>query len=232
MSGSGERPGHIPSAALASEPRIGEANSTSGAPKIALQQSGRAIVTSGPTLPYPVQQYQMFLDVHDLPSSQSWLALYQVHEDLRLVRCWSNVAVVRGDMTYLVGVAPPGFDSIYPGMADSDVDRTQAVVPMTTSLSLTPRSLSSLCANIVHPATKAHFRCITVAIVDRDSTTAYYRVFDTFDEIVHPQWKQKKARFVAAEEGDLADAVAGGSVDGTDDSASAAGDSDSELDSE
>lgn len=33
---------------------------------------------------------------------------------------------------------------------------------------------------------------MTVAIVDDDSTTAYYRIFDRFDEIVHAQWKVKK----------------------------------------
>lgn len=35
-------------------------------------------------------------------------------------------------------------------------------------------------------------RCITLAVVDDDSTAAYYRVFSSFDEIVHPQWKRMK----------------------------------------
>lgn len=140
----------------------------------------------------PLKMFHDFLRSHNLRSCRNSLALYQVHEDLRLVRFWSGLRVVPAEIPYLTGVAPREFDSVFPSITDVHVDRTQAVVPLTTDASLTPRSMTAMCANVVHPDTKAVLRCITVAIVDRDSTTAYYRVFSNFDEIVHPQWKQKK----------------------------------------
>lgn len=182
---------------------------------------------AGVSLPHPLKLCQDFLTSHCLRSTRSCLALYQVHEDLRLVRCWSALRVVNAETPYLFGVAPNGFDSVFPNAADTLVDRTQAVVPMTTDIALTPRIMSTLCSSIVHPETRATFRCITVAIVDRDSTTAYYRVFNKFEEIVDLQWKQKKARSVGAGGGlevDAANVIASDAEDNTDESGSSSGD--------
>lgn len=171
----------------------------------------------------PVKLYNDFLSVHNLPSCRNSMALYQVHEDLRLVRFWSALRVVCAEIPYLLGVAPSDFDSVFPNFTDTRIDRTQAVVPMTTDASLTPRSMTAMCSNIVHPETRGALRCITVAIVDRDSTTAYYRVFNNFDEIVHSQWKQKKLASAGADgdeeigKVDTAD-ISGDSGSSTDDS--------------
>lgn len=181
----------------------------------------------------PVARYRDFLRAHSLADRRSSLVVFQVHEDLRLTRGWSGLQVVNGEMTYLVGTAALGFDSVFPGTVDAEVDRTQAVVPMATDLPLTPRILSDLCAGVVHPVTRGPLRCVTVAIVDRDSTTAYYRVFEKFDEIVHTQWKQKRPRTAGGEGGGGGDededaADAGATSDDSGSAASASDDSDSD----
>lgn len=82
------------------------------------------------------------------------------------------------------------------GDSDDD-DATQAVVSIASSAVLTPETLRNICNDCgVHPRTGAKLRCVTLAIVDDDSTTAYYRIFDQFSEITHPQWKRKKRRRV------------------------------------
>lgn len=172
----------------------------------------------------PLKLYHEFLRAHNLRSCRNSLALYQVHEDLRLVRFWSALRVVQAEIPYLTGVAPNDFDSVFPNVTDVHVDRTQAVVPMTTDASLTPRSMTAMCSDIVHPETKAALRCITVAIVDRDSTTAYYRVFSKFDEIVHPQWKQKKLTSTGVDGDDDCGVVNAADISG--DSGSSSDDSD------
>lgn len=142
----------------------------------------------------PFRAFEAFTTTHSLPHGDPLTAVtYQVHEDLRLIRRWTGLRVVRGKLQrpYLAGSAAPNFDSVFPAAADG-VDRTQAVLPMSTAERLTPRVLKELCAGVVHPDTGARLRCVTVAIVDDDSTTAYYRVFDAWEEIVHPQWKMKK----------------------------------------
>jgi Sen15 protein len=147
-----------------------------------------------PIFPKAVRNYYNFLSSHNLADNMSSAALYQVHEDLRLIRGWSNLRVSKSPRLSIFGVAAPGFDSIFPDPVDETNDRMQAVVPVPTEAHLTPRILAQMCTGMRHPDTNGELRCITVAIVDRDSTTAYYRVFERFDEIIHPQWKQKKPR--------------------------------------
>jgi hypothetical protein len=148
--------------------------------------------------PKAVLNYFNFLSVHHLDDNRASAALYQVHEDLRLIRGWSNLRVLKSPRPSIFGVAAPGFDSIFPDSVHETKDRTQAVVSIPTEEQLTPRILAEMCASLRHPDTNDVLRCITVAIVDHDSTTAYYRVFERFDEIVHPQWKQKKSRAMIA----------------------------------
>jgi Sen15 protein len=145
-------------------------------------------------LPKAIANYMKFLEIHGLSDNRISAAVYQVHEDLRLIRGWSKLRVLQSTRLGLLGVAAPGFDSVFPESSDGTMDRIQAVIPIATEEQLTPRMLSEMCSTIRHPDTGACFRCVTVAIVDQDSTTAYYRVFTNFEEIVHPQWKQKKSR--------------------------------------
>lgn len=142
----------------------------------------------------PLENVLSFLSRNSLADNLSSSVLYQVHEDLRLVRKWTNMRVVKGaKRTYLVGSAAHAYDSVFPG-ASQDVDRTQIVVPIAKSEMLSPRILNGICEDCRHPETGETLRCVTVAIVDDDSTTAYYRIFNKWEEIVHPQWKQKKKR--------------------------------------
>lgn len=144
--------------------------------------------------PKSIHCYLDFLQRHGMVESRSSLAVYQVHEDLRLVRGWCNLRVVNDATVFLLGTAAPGFDSVFPGEVDPAMDRTQAVVPLQNNVTLSPRLLFDMGKGIKNPMSHVPFRCITLAIVDSDSTTAYYRIFNTFDEIVHPQWKTKKAK--------------------------------------
>lgn len=164
------------------------------APPEALTESGAAENMLPFTLPKAVIYFLDFLSLHNLTNDCSSAALYQVHEDLRLIRGWSRIRVVSSPRLYLLAVAPAGFDSVFPGASASGIDRTQAVIPVTTDERLSPRRLDSLCDSVRHPDSGSRFRCITLAIVDQDSTTAYYRIFSDFTEIVHPQWKLKKTK--------------------------------------
>lgn len=146
----------------------------------------------------PLEHLLSFLSKNELPDNLNTSVLYQVHEDLRLVRKWTNLRVVQGPTrVHLAGCAAVTYDSVFPGREDTEAsgeDRTQVVMPISTSEMLSPRKLKELCKECVHPETGNNLRCMTIAIVDDDSTTAYYRIFDNFAEIVHPQWKQKKKR--------------------------------------
>lgn len=142
----------------------------------------------------PLIQYQAFRSQNELPDTQQTIVLHQVFQDLGHIRKWTNLRVAKSETrTYLAGSAPSGYDSVFPGRADEkDLDRTQLVVPVPSSEMFSPRAMQLLCRECLHPETKLELRCITLAIVDDDSTTAYYRIFDKWQEIVHPQWKMKK----------------------------------------
>lgn len=144
-------------------------------------------------LPNPIRQYHDFIATHSLPDTPATAALHQVHDDLLLARGWTDLRVQRtGTILYLLGCAAPAFDSVFPPPVAPGTDRSQAVLPIITDARLTPRTLSGICAGITHPQTHEPFRCVTAAIVECDGTTAYYRIFGDFDEIVDAQWKQLK----------------------------------------
>lgn len=143
----------------------------------------------------PLDRLFAFLKRNDLPDNVASSVLYQVHEDLRLIRKWTNLRVVQGSARpYLAGSAAAAFDSVFPRRKDDDVDSTQVVMPISVQETLSPRKLREISVMCIHPETGRKPRCVTIAVVDDDSTTAYYRIFDSFAEIVHPQWKQKKKR--------------------------------------
>lgn len=144
--------------------------------------------------PKAVSRFFEFLRDHELAHDGMSSAVYQVYQDLAFVRGWTNLRVLRGERTVIYGIAPADFDSVHPKATYTGGDRTQAIVPIPVFETLSPRILESIGSSIRHPDTGAALRCVTIAIVDTDSTTAYYRVFTDFDEIVHPQWKQKKAQ--------------------------------------
>lgn len=170
----------------------GKADPTPENSPVAPQASGTP--ERSPPMSKAISAYLEFLRRHDMIDSRESMVLCQVHEDLRLVRGWCNLRIVKGPRVFILGSAAPGFDSVFPGEGHESMDRTQAVVPLSKSVSLSPQLLSNMCFEIRDPASDTPFRCITLAIVDYDTTTAYYRIFNSFDEIVHPQWKTKKAK--------------------------------------
>lgn len=145
-------------------------------------------------LPKAIQAFHSFLAVNSLPENTASAIVYQVHEDLRLVRGWSEIRIVCRPRIFLLAVAPPAYDAVFPNCCSPGIDRTQAVLPISTTEFLSPRVLDNICHEVRHPEKGNRFRCVTVAIVDQDSTTAYYRIFADFSEITHPQWKQKKRK--------------------------------------
>lgn len=148
--------------------------------------------------------YRVFLAQHNLSDGIQALTVFQTLEDLQHVRRWTHLRVhSRYSVVYLTGEAPPLFDAVYvhrhqanghSGEKDHATNPTQVVVPLTVDQKLSAKKLKSLCDICVNPDTGRKTRCITVAIVDDDTTTAYYRVFSDFSEIVHDQWKVKKRR--------------------------------------
>lgn len=132
-------------------------------------------------------RYAQFLEQAGLPDGDEAQTVHQVHEDLRLVRKWSDVQVRPGVPATITGVAPAHLDAVFP--RSERADRTRVVLPIASDASLTVAELHALCSRASH----AH-RCVTLALVDDDSTTAYYRAFTTWNEIVHPQWKMKRER--------------------------------------
>lgn len=143
----------------------------------------------------PIYAYEYFLKENRLRDSDKVQRVYQVYQDLLLIRKWTNIRVsVKNSCVYLAGSAASAFDSVFPGEQCNNMDRTQVIVPMSSWDEVRPTQLQRLCKTCVHPETGKELRCITLAIVDDDSTTAYYRIFNKWDEIVHPQWKMKKDR--------------------------------------
>ena len=126
--------------------------------------------------------------------------VHQVHEDLRLVRKWSNLSVQHSaERAVLNGIAPPQLDAVFP-QTDEHTDRTRVVLPLASDSNMTVAELHALCERTID---NNKHRCVTLALGDDDSTTAYYRAFTQFNEIVHPQWKTKKER--AGAPGDIED---------------------------
>ncbi|PXF49999.1 hypothetical protein BWQ96_00159 [Gracilariopsis chorda] len=144
--------------------------------------------------PKPIQSFMSFLISNGLQDCDQAQVLYQVFQDLRLIRKWTGLRVSqRASRPYLAGSAAAAFDSVYKDKdMDKGEDRTQVVVPVSAWEELSALDLQALCRECVHPETGEQLRCMTLAIVDDDSTTAYYRIFSTWEEIVHPQWKMKK----------------------------------------
>lgn len=148
----------------------------------------------------PGKLYESFLQNNKLQDNANSLIIYQAYQDLKLIRKWTNVKIHH---SYITGIAPPLYDSVFPHRkeqvqhdkidkidddGDSNDEYEQVIVPISSDTMISPVELQGLCA--VHSKKKAT-RCVTLAVVDEDSTTAYYRIFNQFDEIVHPQWKQK-----------------------------------------
>ena len=145
----------------------------------------------------PLMRYDEFCSTNRLPDSHETIVLFQVYQDLIYLRKWTNVRVAKSpSRSYLAGSAPAGFDSVFPGRGDKepDLDRTQVIVPVCSTDTFAPRSLQGICRECVHPEKHHPMRCITLALVDDTSNTAYYRIFDKWSEIVHPQWKMMKKR--------------------------------------
>lgn len=170
-----------------------------------------------------MKAYDDFLSNEDLCDDQQGAAVFQVYEDLRRVRCWSDLRVHRTSLgqPFLTGVAPPMHDSVFPGLgteleaneqAREVVDRTQAVVPVEAAATLSASWLSGLGRQVLPPGRTDALRCVTLAVVDEDSTTAYYRILTSWSEIVHPQWKRIRRR--RKDDGTAAGTMAGTSATG------------------
>lgn len=151
-----------------------------------------------------LRDYHHFLAQYGLPDGVQAVAVFQVFEDLRHVRKWTQLRVhTRCSTVYITGEAPALFDAVHvhrrqvgrdtEGNASSNI-ATQVVVPLTVDQNLSAKKLKSLCNVCVDPDSARKTRCITIAVVDDDSTTAYYRVFSDFHEITHEQWKVKRRR--------------------------------------
>lgn len=179
--------------------------------------------------------YDEFLRAHGLRDGGASAALWQVHEDLRLIRGWRNVRVVRPSSggcaavkadAYVEGEAPAMYDSVHPerrrraeaqhnteeekeakgeerveglgkrkAQTDGEQkDYSQVVVPICADETVSPAQLNAMCSM------RGKRRCVTLSVVDDDSTTTYYRVFNSLDEITHPQWKQKHGTDKRADE--------------------------------
>lgn len=146
-----------------------------------------------------MDNFDVFMKENGLCDDLTTSVVYQTHEDLRLIRKWQHVRVIKSEFrTYLAGIAPPAYDSVFPNRNngnesnEAQKDVTQVIVPIASCEAVSPFHLQQICRRCVHPDTNRPLRCVTLAIVDDDSTTAYYRIFDQFSEIVHPQWKRKK----------------------------------------
>lgn len=126
-----------------------------------------------------LRAYDTFLTCTGLKDDELSQAAYQVHEDLRVIRKWTQLEVTKreDEKPIISGIAPSTTDAVYNGL------RRRYVVPVLADSHLTAPQLYNL--GITNE------RCVTIAIVDDDSTTAYYRLFNNWDEIVHPAWKAK-----------------------------------------
>ncbi len=139
----------------------------------------RDSATSPRAPPCGLRAYSTFLTCTGLEDNDIAQAAYQVHEDLRLVRKWTQLEVLKRDdgSPMIRGLAPALTDALYAG------ERRRYVIPVHADVQMSAPQLYALRV--------AGERCVTLAIVDDDSTTAYYRVFTEWHEIVHPQWKTK-----------------------------------------
>lgn len=151
--------------------------------------------------------YNSFLHEHSMKDSPVSAGVYQVFEDLTRIRKWTQVVVMAAGSSrpYLCGTAPALFDAVFPerrkageaqGGGTGAEDATQVVVPVAVTERLSPRVLRQLCSECVLPRAlqgrKA--RCVTLAVVDDDTTTVYYRLFGELAEVLHPQWKPQRKR--------------------------------------
>lgn len=136
-----------------------------------------------------LRRYEQFLTTTALRDNDEAQAVYQVHEDLRLVRKWAHLRVLSHTRPAITGVAPAHLDAVFP-RGKPHIDRTRVVLPLSSDTPMTVGELHALCQR----AAKGEHRCVTLALVDDDSTTAYYRAFTDWKEIVHPQWKMKKEK--------------------------------------
>lgn len=146
----------------------------------------------------PASKLMAFLATHDIPFSDDAPLLYQVHEDLRLVRKWTSLRVLRAPkadteepMLLLAGEAPAQLDAVFPANSGPHPDRTRVVIPLAVSATMGASAWYRSAQRAL--AAVGGGRCATLALVDDDSTTAYYRVFVDWEEIVHPQWKESKS---------------------------------------
>eukprot|EP00177_Eucheuma_denticulatum_P004425 GFKZ01008033.1.p1 GENE.GFKZ01008033.1~~GFKZ01008033.1.p1 ORF type:complete len:353 (-),score=20.81 GFKZ01008033.1:21-1079(-) len=147
------------------------------------------------TCTQPLDSFLSFLQANNLPDNLSSANLYQVHEDLRLVRKWTHLRVLHAaSRPYLIGQAAPEFDSVYPpGSNVEDGQRIQAVVAIGVAESVTLVELSRVCDECVGEQGQK-LRCVTVGFVDEESSTAYYRITNEWKELVHPQWEEKRTK--------------------------------------
>ncbi|CAN8074790.1 unnamed protein product [Agarophyton chilense] len=146
----------------------------------------------------PLSSYQAFLKSNNVSDNENSELLYQVYQDLLRIRKWTNLRVCHGaPRVYLAGTSALAFDSVFGGSGGSEAqlgDRTQAVIPLSAWETLSPDEMHALCDDCVHPESGEKLRCVTLAIVDDDSTTAYYRMVNTWEEIVDARWKSTKVK--------------------------------------
>lgn len=147
--------------------------------------------------------YEAFVSRWGLDDDENGQIVYQVYSDLRLIRKWSALRVDlidfavagaegvgvegggSGKRGVIRGIAPAATDAVYAGA------RARSVVPVGVSEQLKVGQLHDLCERA---GIASGERCVTMAIVDDDSTTAYYRMFTRWEEITSTHWKQKKER--------------------------------------
>lgn len=149
-----------------------------------------------------LQAFQTFLSENGLTNNHQSSALYQTYEDLRHVRKWRQVRIVKtAARVYLAGRAPAAYDSVFPNRQQDEQgddanlhqdDCMQIVVPMPACAMLSPLELQAICDQCVLPGSGRKARCVTAAFVDDDSTTAYYRVFSDLAEFLSPHWKVRR----------------------------------------
>lgn len=155
------------------------------------------------TCTQPLDSFLSFLRANNLPDNLSSANLYQVHEDLRLVRKWTHLRVLHApSRPYLIGQAAAEFDSVYPPASNvRDGQRIQAVVAIGVAETVTLVELSQICDECVGERGQT-LRCVTVGFVDEESSTAYYRITNEWKELVHPQWEERRGQREGEEGGE------------------------------
>jgi len=160
-------------------------------------------------VPSQLAAYAEFITRNKFVHSDATAAAYQVHEDLRLIRRWTqlSITITKSKSYTITGFAPPTLDAVYGGA------RRRVVRVFHARDKVAVAQLHALGTCTYEYEGYKGERCITLAIVDDDSTTAYYRVFTQFAEITHPQWKSKKEK----EEAHVPDEEIDSEDDGDDD---------------